>query len=390
MSSTFKQPSACWSVIQNCPSSSSFRFDSEQDLIASRKRLPHLAVGTFHSDTDRRASAVPVGCPHRFHASPLKSAHRHRRSVTSHPSSLLDGQPCHRTILAYFFNWGLYGVLTVQVYLYYTAFPNDRWGSKALVYLVYVLELLQTIILTRDAYITWGINFSNIEILDEQGLTWFGVPVLTAIASGLVQSFFGWRIYKLSNSKVAAVVVWVLALVQCGAGTAQGIWASFLKTSELPEVTRPTLITWLLTAAVNDVIIAVLLTYYLSRRKSGMSETDALVARIIRLVVETGTLTAILAVVTIVLFFIPGPAYYTIIADSIGKVMFNRRITIAGARRTSDYTSSENSVSRQRISLRPATTAAGEAHRKQWNDDLPLKPVTAHLSDDFDDEGRRE
>ncbi|KAF9013606.1 hypothetical protein BDZ89DRAFT_466601 [Hymenopellis radicata] len=301
-------------------------------------------------------------------------------------------------ILAYFFNWGLYGVLTVQVYLYYTAFPNDRWGSKALVYLVYVLELLQTIILTRDAYITWGINFTNIAILDEQGLTWFGVPVLTAIASGLVQSFFGWRIYMLSNSKVAAVVVWVLALVQCGAGTAQGIWASSLKTSELPEVTRPTLITWLLTAAVNDVIIAVLLTIYLSRRKSGMSETDALVTRIIRLVVETGTLTAVLAVVTIVLFFVPGPAYYTIIADSIGKVysnnlmvMFNRRITIAGARRTSDSTTdhaSSMSMSR-RISLHPATAPKEQNQATAWSDDLPLKPMAAHLSDEFDDERRR-
>ncbi|KAF9008193.1 hypothetical protein BDZ89DRAFT_1144247 [Hymenopellis radicata] len=283
-------------------------------------------------------------------------------------------------ILAYFFNWGLYGVLTVQVYLYYTAFPNDRWGSKALVYLVYVLELLQTIILTR------------------MRLTWFGVPVLTAIASGLVQSFFGWRIYMLSNSKVAAVVVWALALVQCGAGTAQGIWASSLKTSELPQVTRPTLITWLLTAAVNDVIIAVLLTIYLSRRKSGMSETDALVTRIIRLVVETGTLTAVLAVVTIVLFFVPGPAYYTIIADSIGKVysnnlmvMFNRRITIAGARRTSDSTTDHSvSMSRQqRSSLRISLHPGAAPKEQNQSDDLPLKPMAAHLSDEFDDERRR-
>ncbi len=83
--------------------------------------------------------------------------------------------------------------------LYYTAFPNDRWGSKALVYLVYVLELLQTIILTRDAYITWGINFSNIEILDEQGLTWFGVPVLTAI--GMVLSSPSARAKSVSHSE---------------------------------------------------------------------------------------------------------------------------------------------------------------------------------------------
>ncbi|KIL71292.1 hypothetical protein M378DRAFT_65283, partial [Amanita muscaria Koide BX008] len=42
-------------------------------------------------------------------------------------------------------NWLLHGVLTVQVYLYYLAFPNDRKWTKAAVYAVYILETIQVI-----------------------------------------------------------------------------------------------------------------------------------------------------------------------------------------------------------------------------------------------------
>ncbi|KIL71301.1 hypothetical protein M378DRAFT_211073, partial [Amanita muscaria Koide BX008] len=42
-------------------------------------------------------------------------------------------------------NWLLHGVLTVQVYLYYLAFPNDRKWTKAAVYTVYILETIQVI-----------------------------------------------------------------------------------------------------------------------------------------------------------------------------------------------------------------------------------------------------
>ncbi|KIL57222.1 hypothetical protein M378DRAFT_88183 [Amanita muscaria Koide BX008] len=48
-------------------------------------------------------------------------------------------------VVANLFNWLLYGVLTVQLYLYYLAFPNDRAWTKAAVYTVYVLETIQVI-----------------------------------------------------------------------------------------------------------------------------------------------------------------------------------------------------------------------------------------------------
>ncbi|KAK2461141.1 hypothetical protein APHAL10511_006668 [Amanita phalloides] len=43
------------------------------------------------------------------------------------------------------FNWFLYGVLTVQLYLYYVAFPHDRLLHKTVVGIVYFLETVHSI-----------------------------------------------------------------------------------------------------------------------------------------------------------------------------------------------------------------------------------------------------
>ncbi|PFH48145.1 hypothetical protein AMATHDRAFT_107132, partial [Amanita thiersii Skay4041] len=47
-------------------------------------------------------------------------------------------------------NWWLFGALSVQIYLYYLAFPKDRIWNKVIVYTIYFLEVVHTIVLTVD------------------------------------------------------------------------------------------------------------------------------------------------------------------------------------------------------------------------------------------------
>jgi len=58
---------------------------------------------------------------------------------------------------------------------------------------------------------------------------------------------------------------------------------------------------WLALSVLADVMIAVSMTILLFKSKTGIARTDALINRVIRLVVETGTLTASMAIVTIIL-----------------------------------------------------------------------------------------
>ncbi|KAJ6566768.1 hypothetical protein B0H19DRAFT_912397, partial [Mycena capillaripes] len=52
-------------------------------------------------------------------------------------------KPTNAQFLRYLLHWGLFGTLSLQLYLCYQAFPRDRDFNKWLVYTVYVIEFMQ-------------------------------------------------------------------------------------------------------------------------------------------------------------------------------------------------------------------------------------------------------
>lgn len=60
---------------------------------------------------------------------------------------------------------------------YYIAFPNDRAFIKAIVYVVFLSEVAQTVIITRDAYAVFVTGFGNMSSLDDVHTHWFTIPI---------------------------------------------------------------------------------------------------------------------------------------------------------------------------------------------------------------------
>ncbi|THU79370.1 hypothetical protein K435DRAFT_27502 [Dendrothele bispora CBS 962.96] len=93
-------------------------------------------------------------------------------------------------------HWGLFGTLTVQIYLYYlTPFPRDKTILKVMAYFVYTLELVQTILVTNDAFRAYGSGFGNYDELTAMHTYWLTVPIMSGIVSLIGQLFFGYRIW---------------------------------------------------------------------------------------------------------------------------------------------------------------------------------------------------
>jgi hypothetical protein len=67
--------------------------------------------------------------------------------------------------------------------LYYQAFPNDRRFTKCLVYTVYMIELVQTIIMARDAFTIFGYGFGDLAALTGVHLEWFAICILSGIGT---------------------------------------------------------------------------------------------------------------------------------------------------------------------------------------------------------------
>ncbi|KAJ3520028.1 hypothetical protein NM688_g9218 [Phlebia brevispora] len=112
--------------------------------------------------------------------------------------------------------------------IYYIAFPKDRTLPKVIVSVVYILELAQTVLSTRDSFRNFGTGWGNIVDLNTVGWLWFSVPVLGSIICCIGQLFYAWRIWILSHKSYMTVVIVLIALVQLGTGVYSGAVAHII------------------------------------------------------------------------------------------------------------------------------------------------------------------
>jgi hypothetical protein len=65
--------------------------------------------------------------------------------------------------------------------LYYLAFPNDRLGTKCLVYGIYILDVVQTALVVEIGFQIFITNFGDVQVFDRVlEMAWL-VPILTAL-----------------------------------------------------------------------------------------------------------------------------------------------------------------------------------------------------------------
>ncbi|THH01391.1 hypothetical protein EW026_g1295 [Hermanssonia centrifuga] len=81
----------------------------------------------------------------------------------------------------------LSGVVTMQVYLYYSIYPKDGWYFKSVVTVIWFVDLLHTLMASAANWSYLIVNFGFVDINDH--ITWsIAVTVaLTALMTFLVQ-----------------------------------------------------------------------------------------------------------------------------------------------------------------------------------------------------------
>ncbi|KAL0577829.1 hypothetical protein V5O48_004157 [Marasmius crinis-equi] len=255
----------------------------------------------------------------------------------------------------------LYGVQILQVYTYYMTFPKDRKIVKALVYIVFLLDTTQTAIFFRDAYTIFAAGFGDMAALRAAHLSGFSVPIITGLVSLLVQSFYSYQIQVLSRSWILTVVILSvgiqnssgfsiseakgilspkIALTQFVASIIEGVFIFKINNSAILQAkTLVPCTIWLAGSALCDIIIAVAMTAYLMKASSGL-KGNHIIRRLVRLVIETGSLTATVATIDVILFIglqkypyhmLPSRCLAKLYANTL-MVILNSRMRIQGSR----------------------------------------------------------
>jgi len=259
------------------------------------------------------------------------------------------------------------------------AFSNDPPKRKILVYGIYAAELVQTILFTTMAFRQLAAGFGNFDALDNSGLLWFAVPILSSAVEFVVQLFYASRIKILAGSNLIPMAVVLLSFIQLAGAIGQGIIGH-----QIPAFTqflvRKTLIVtgiWNAGSAVCDIIIAVSMTYYLSRRGTDWKPTQKVVHKLIRLFIETGTLTATIAIINFALFLIPGhTTYWQTTIGILGKLYSNTMMVVLNNRIVFKTTQDESTMSNEpRLVVSNPGISSGphggiSVTREQWT--IPL------------------
>ncbi|TCD60454.1 hypothetical protein EIP91_010048 [Steccherinum ochraceum] len=244
-------------------------------------------------------------------------------------------------LVGHLLNWGLFGALSVQCYIYYLAFPKDRRSIKHLVAFMFVIELVQTVMCTRDAFREFGSGWGDLDELDDVGWLWFSIPFIEAVVSCTSQLFYAWRIWVIGGSYYIPGVITLLAFMQGVTGIYTCAFADVLHhLSEFQTKSFRSTSVWLGGTALCDIIITASMLFYLRRAKTGYKATTTLLTRIINITVQTGLVCATFAILDLTFFiatpeqnyyFAPNLILSKLYSNSL-LVIFNARLKIVGGR----------------------------------------------------------
>ncbi|TCD63229.1 hypothetical protein EIP91_005814 [Steccherinum ochraceum] len=250
-------------------------------------------------------------------------------------------------LIGEFMNWGLFGVLSVQLYIYYLAFPDDPIHAKGLVALIYTLEIAHLVLTTHDGFDKFAAKWGDILHVDSVETLWISVPILTGLSkipSFVSKLFYSWRIHTLGKNIWITAAVVLTALAQFGLSIWDGLETLAAKHIEIVTQTKTfkASIWGLSAAALCDIMITMSMSYYLwkAKKSSSVRKTSARLNRLIRYTVESGFLTAAFAATIIILFATSTHTeLYTLFLVMMPKLysnsllaLFNSRIEIANGR----------------------------------------------------------
>ncbi|PPR01802.1 hypothetical protein CVT24_001698 [Panaeolus cyanescens] len=208
----------------------------------------------------------------------------------------------------------LFGVVIVQMYLYFTTFPRDHRLLKGLVTSVMIME---TAHLANMIHVLYTFNIMEYGDPAELGgpapLSLFIAMILSVIIGTAVQTFFAYRIKLVSGKWGITIVCWLMTVVRMGTCLAlivRGFQLPNLYEFAHEDDTKSLATSMLSISAGCDIVITGTLCFYLrSQRSDAMKRTARTIDSIIAWSIPTGLANGV-AEVTLAICFVCMPTNF--------------------------------------------------------------------------------
>ncbi|KIK97729.1 hypothetical protein PAXRUDRAFT_824652 [Paxillus rubicundulus Ve08.2h10] len=210
------------------------------------------------------------------------------------------------TLLGTCFASSLTGIVFVQCVLYFKLYPGDFAWTKFLVFAVWALDMMHTILIVVALWQSLIINFDKPQDMDVIPPA-LGLSVaVTAVITFMVHCFFANRIRKLTKKwYIAAPLVFLafLRLVSACVSTSEIIrlrrYSSFIK--PYPS--------WVFTLGVTlsasvEFIITMTMIIFLRSRKTGFASMNHIINALVLYTMETGGITCLVTIASLICWLV--------------------------------------------------------------------------------------
>ncbi|KAI0706749.1 hypothetical protein C8T65DRAFT_651869 [Cerioporus squamosus] len=201
----------------------------------------------------------------------------------------------------------LYGMTSLQSFIYFQKYPNDTRVLRFLVIAVWILESVHTAFCMGFMYAYLIAGFANFAGFIAVHWT-VGVAIASSVAVALcVQGYYTWRVFVVSGrSFLWTVPIALFALCRVGFGMGSTaltyIYPSWLELREL-KAGLVTVSGGLGAAALVDLLVALTLTFYLKRNRTNFhKESNSMINKILVYTVNTGAITGAASIACVLLF----------------------------------------------------------------------------------------
>ncbi|KAH6912761.1 hypothetical protein BKA70DRAFT_774347 [Coprinopsis sp. MPI-PUGE-AT-0042] len=234
-------------------------------------------------------------------------------------------------------NVGLLGVMVTQLYLYYTTYRRDRLWIKVFVAYLFLADIINSVFIYVYVYQALIVHFGDFDRLFYANWVFASIPATTAIIGTSVQLFFAWRVRILTRKWR---VSWAFVSLVCGTALACGA-AGLVTAWEVSRHShfnefrdaRRIVSSWLALSAVCDALITITLVGALRKQKTGLKRSDLMIDRVIKVVLQTGLLTMVVAVIDTILFCVAPSGIHFILDHTLSKLYTNSLLSSLNLRK---------------------------------------------------------
>ncbi|KAJ7063423.1 hypothetical protein C8F01DRAFT_76577 [Mycena amicta] len=219
----------------------------------------------------------------------------------------------------------LMGIIFCQMYNYFVFRRTEYGMSRYYTYLVLFVTFLSTLKTAQAISVVYVQNvlaYANPDraaTLANDGWWQISVPFMTGIIGSVVQSFFAFRFYRLSNN-------WIVAFGLIYPAIILGLASVTISMYNIKINHAKAKVLWLLVHFVSvfiaDVLITLGTTYTLRKRSTGLAVTSSLINRLLRMVFESAIPPTVIATIDLILTQTLGPQllWHLLVNYSLSKV----------------------------------------------------------------------